>query len=100
MKPNHVTFFTKPDCTLCNGAMYVVERVRAELPFELESVDITAPGNERWYENYKNDIPVVHLNGEEIFRHRVDERKLRALLSNHGSSPHARHSQSTGGSMV
>lgn len=61
----------------------MVERVRARLPFELESVDITSAGNERWFESYKNHIPVVHLNGEEIFRHRVDERKLRVLLSGH-----------------
>lgn len=78
---NRVTFFTKPECTLCDGAMYVVERVRRNIPFELDSVDITAPGNEHWQANYKNDIPVVHLNGREIFRHRVDERKLRTLLS-------------------
>ena len=77
---NRITFFTKPDCSLCNSALYVIERVRAKLLFDLESVDITTPGNERWLERYKNDIPVVHLNGEEIFRHHVDERKLRALL--------------------
>ena len=80
MAMNRITFFTKPDCSLCSSALYVIERVRAKLPFDLESVDITTPGNERWLESYKNDIPVVHLNGEEIFRHHVDERKLRAFL--------------------
>ena len=78
---NRVTFFTKPDCTLCKGALFVIEKVRRQLGFELESVDISAPGQEAWFEAYKHDIPVVHLNGTEIFRHRVDEAKLRALLA-------------------
>ena len=68
-----VTFFTKPDCTLCRGALFVIERVRRRLPFELEVCDISAVGNERWHEAYKHDIPVVHIDGQEVFRHRVDE---------------------------
>ena len=33
-----VTFFTKPECTLCRGALFVIERVRQRLPFDLEIV--------------------------------------------------------------
>ena len=83
---NRITFFTKADCTLCDAAMYVLKRVRAAMPFELEEVDITASGNERWFEAYAHHIPVVHLNGEEIFRHHVDEGRLREFLSQGG--PH------------
>lgn len=76
-----VTFFTKPECTLCRSALYVVERVRTRLPFDLETVDISEPGQAKWRALYQNDIPVVHLDGREIFRHRVDERRLRELLA-------------------
>ncbi len=86
---SRVTFFTKPDCSLCQSALYVVERVRSKIPFDLNTVDISAAGNEKWFELYRNDIPVVHLDGIEIFRHRVDERRLReALLPS--ISPHRR----------
>ncbi len=81
---NRITFFTKPDCTLCNSARFVVERVRRQRPFHMEIVDITGPGNEKWFEAYRNDIPVVHLNGHEIFRHSVHERHLRDLLGGTG----------------
>ena len=77
---NRVTLYTRADCKLCNGAMYVIKRVRRGIPFELDYVDIAAAGNEHWLQAYGNDIPVVHLNGTEIFRHRVDERRLRELL--------------------
>jgi len=75
-----VTFFTRPECTLCHAALFVIQRVRSRSAFELEIVDISAAGNERWQEAYKHDIPVVHIDGEEVFRHRVDERRFAALL--------------------
>ncbi len=78
---NRITFFTKPDCSLCRSALYVIKRVRARTPFELDCVDISAPGNEKWFEAYHSDIPVVHLNGREIFRQRIDEHRFRTLLS-------------------
>jgi glutaredoxin len=77
---NRITFFTKPDCPLCHSALYVVERVRRGMPFELEIVNISACGNEKWLDAYREHIPVVHLDGEEVFRHGVDERELKELL--------------------
>ena len=77
----HVTFFTKTECGLCRSALFVIERVRRERPFELEIVDITAPGRETWLELYREHIPVVHLNGREIFRHRVADGRFRELLA-------------------
>lgn len=75
-----LTFFTKPDCSLCDGALYVVERVRRRQPFDLEIVDISASGNEKWLSAYGDHIPVIHLDGMEVFRHGVSERRLQALL--------------------
>jgi hypothetical protein len=76
-----ITFFAKPECSLCDAAWYVIDRVRRQIAFEVERVDITAVGCETWLAAYCHDIPVVHLDGVEIFRHRVDERRLRELLS-------------------
>ena len=81
---NRITFFTKPDCLLCRSALYVIERVRTQIPFDLETVDISAEGKAKWFDAYREHIPVAHLNGEEIFRHHVDEGALRALLRRHG----------------
>ena len=78
--PPRVTFFTRPECNLCDAAWFVVAKVCAELNAPLERVDISAPGNERWLTLYQHHIPVVHRNGVEIARHRVEERALRRLL--------------------
>lgn len=81
---NRVTLFTKSECSLCNGALFELERVRSRFDFELELVDITAAGQESWFAAYQHDIPVVHLNGKEVFRHRVNGPQLRALLESSG----------------
>ncbi|MBI4716861.1 MAG: glutaredoxin family protein [Planctomycetes bacterium] len=82
-----MTFFTKPDCGLCRAALYVVERVRRAVRFELRIVDISAAGEEAWRAAYHDHIPVVHLNGREVFRHRVEEAELRRLVA--GEAPAA-----------
>jgi hypothetical protein len=48
--------------------------------FELDTIDISAPGNDQWSEAYHDTIPVIHLNGKEIFRGGVSEQRLRSLL--------------------
>jgi len=30
-------------------------------------VDITDPGNEKWWDKYKYDIPVLHVQGRYFF---------------------------------
>ncbi|MFQ5492216.1 MAG: glutaredoxin family protein [Phycisphaerae bacterium] len=78
---NRITFFTRPDCQLCDAALFVIRKVAASQGgVELRVVDIDQPGDRRWADEYNEHVPVVHLNGREIFRHRVDETVLRRLL--------------------
>ena len=43
-------------------------------------MDITLPENSTWYERYKFDIPVFHLNGKFLMMHRVNISKLEKQL--------------------
>jgi glutaredoxin len=70
--------YTKPNCSLCDEALEEVEAARQLIPFQLEQVDIL--NNLALYEKYKHDIPVLCLNGEEIFRHRVLREELMEKL--------------------
>jgi glutaredoxin len=73
-----VTLYGKPGCHLCADARAALERVRAERPFELEEVDISLdPGLHR---RYGERIPVLALDGEELFDYVVDEAVLRKRL--------------------
>jgi hypothetical protein len=73
-----VTFYGKPGCHLCDHARAAVERVRAELPFELEEVDISL--DPVLHRRYGERIPVLAVEGEELFDYEVDEAVLRERL--------------------
>ena len=50
------------------------------LQFELETVAIDAPGNEEWLRRYQYDIPVLHIDGKYLMKHKVQEDILRQSL--------------------
>ena len=59
---------------------------------EVVKVDITAPENGRWLQAYQYDIPVVHLDGRRIMKHRVDPARLAELLDGAPAAATARPS--------
>ncbi len=74
-----ITLYTKAGCHLCERAERVILNVQAELSFQLERRDISQ--DDALWECYRFDIPVIAIDGEERFRHRVSEPELRAALS-------------------
>lgn len=48
--------------------------------FVLQQVDISRPENRVWSDRYRWDIPVFHLNGQFVMKHRVDVDLLERLL--------------------
>jgi glutaredoxin len=74
-----VTLYKKPDCCLCDEALEVIERVRREHDFTLEKVDISS--DPALLDHHAERIPVVLVDGEEVFVYRVDEQALRRLVA-------------------
>ena len=66
-----MTLYGKPGCHLCDDARAAVERVRAERPFELREVDVTL--DPALHSDYGERIPVLELDGVELFEFHVDE---------------------------
>jgi glutaredoxin len=74
-----VTLYGRPGCHLCDEARETLLRVRSEAPFELLEIDIER--DDVLFKRYVERIPVVCLNGEELFEFHVDEAALRHRLS-------------------
>jgi glutaredoxin len=74
-----VTLYGRPGCHLCDDARVALERVRARHPFTLCEVDIEE--DEDLLRRYLERIPVVALDGEELFDYHVDERALSSRLA-------------------
>ena len=82
-----VTLYGRPGCHLCDEARAVLERVRATHPFTLAEVDIEA--DDELFKRYLERIPVVALDGAELFELFVDEEALRTKLGGPpGDIPH------------
>lgn len=73
-----LTVYSKPDCHLCVDAMTTLERLRAELDFELVERDITL--DEELHRAYFERIPVIELDGEELCEYFVHEPLVRERL--------------------
>jgi glutaredoxin len=73
-----VTLYGRPGCHLCDDARAALQRVRAQHPFRLEEIDIEA--DDELFRRYVERIPVVALDGEELFELFVDEQALARSL--------------------
>ena len=73
-----VTLYSQPGCHLCDDARVVLERVRSRIPFELRERDINE--DEILLRSHLERIPVIELDGEELFEYFVDEAALAARL--------------------
>ena len=69
-----VTLYGRAGCHLCDDARAALERVRARHPFRLDEIDIES--DDALFKRYLERIPVVAVDGEELFAFFVDEEAL------------------------
>jgi glutaredoxin len=74
-----ITLLGRPGCHLCDEARAVLQRLRSEWPFVLEEVDIEA--DDELLRAHLERIPVVALDGRELYHFHVDEGDLRERLA-------------------
>lgn len=75
-----VTLYTRANCPLCEKAKAAIHASGVQA--ELNEVDIDQDPALR--ELYTNDVPVIHVDGKEAFRHSVDPAAFAAYVA-HGS---------------
>lgn len=73
-----VEIYSKSDCSLCEQALAVVERVRARRPFTLTVVDVRT--DPVLWERHRYEVPVVLVEGVPRLRLRIYESQLERAL--------------------
>ena len=73
-----ITLYTRAGCHLCEEAERVLRAEQAARPFRLELVDIDR--DPELVRRYGVRVPVVALDGEELFEYEVPPDLLRAWL--------------------
>ncbi|HTV49067.1 MAG TPA: glutaredoxin family protein [Phycisphaerae bacterium] len=77
---HQLTLMVKPNCPACDAARRVIELVVVPRGTAIvEEVDITE--DPELLEKYKDDVPVILLDGQEKFRKAVDPDKLARLFN-------------------
>jgi len=73
-----VEIYGKADCSLCEEAKALLQRLQKELPFELAEVDISLdPALEA---RYRTEVPVVLVNGRKALKLRFSEKDARRKI--------------------
>jgi 4a-hydroxytetrahydrobiopterin dehydratase len=75
-----VILFTRKNCPLCDKAKSSIRAAMSlhRLPIELREVDID--GDPELKARYTDDVPVIHVDGVEAFRHQVTPEELTAYV--------------------
>jgi glutaredoxin len=73
-----VVLYARPGCHLCDDARTVIEAARAEVAFVFEEVDIES--DDALVRDYGLRIPVVAVDGDELFEISVDATALLAAV--------------------
>jgi hypothetical protein len=68
------------DSTLCDKVKDVLLEMRESLPHTLDQVDITDDCHTDWFDKYKYDIPVLHLNGQYWIKHKLVADEVRTAF--------------------
>jgi glutaredoxin len=74
-----VILYSKPDCPLCDEARAALGRVRERTAFQLDEVDIST--DSELEVRLRERIPVVAVDGFELFEFHVDEQELERHLA-------------------
>lgn len=73
--PLQLQFYTKSDCPLCDKAKIELNKVETKLPFiSIEEIDITK--NIGLFSKYKLLIPILEMDGKQLFTHHINSGKV------------------------
>ena len=79
MRKAHVIVYSRPGCHLCDEAKTAIENSNCRERFTLEEINIES--DDELLKKYKYDIPVITIDGEEAFKHRVDPQEFKKRVS-------------------
>ena len=85
MSKVQVILYTRPGCHLCDEARRAIEASGCDGAYDLTEVNIES--SEQLLDEYRNDIPVIVIDGEEAFRHKVNAEEFRKICQGHVMKP-------------
>ena len=83
--PVEVLFYGRPDCHLCEEVREEIDRLTEQHGWNLNLREVDIESDDELFKRYLERIPVVAVDGEELFEFFVDEgvleRRVRGTVS-------------------
>jgi glutaredoxin len=73
-----VTLYSKPGCHLCEEMKAEISKANCAGLYELQEINIESDAE--LFARYRNDIPVLSINGVEVFKYRLSSADFRDCL--------------------
>lgn len=67
-----IVLYSKPGCCLCDEVKAQLAKLRNSVPFDWREVNILEDPQD--FEQFKEEIPVVFINGRKAFKFHLDEK--------------------------
>lgn len=83
-----ITVYTRKNCKLCQEAISKIKNLNIQFDFDLILIDIDNLGKAKG--EYLDKIPLIYINGQEVFRYHLDDGKLLQILMNKPLNPSTR----------
>ena len=74
-----VVVYSKPDCCLCDEVKSLLRKLAASHRFAWREINIL--DDPEIYEKFKDEIPVIFIDGRRAFKYRIDEKEFVRRLS-------------------
>ena len=78
-QPAKIILYSKPGCHLCEEMKAEMAKANCASLYRMEEINIET--DEQLSARYRNDIPVLEINGIEAFRHRLTAGEFKAYLA-------------------
>ncbi|HYJ16889.1 MAG TPA: glutaredoxin family protein [Candidatus Limnocylindria bacterium] len=73
-----LTLYSRKDCCLCDAMKAVIDKVAANLPLEIDEIDIDGSSETR--EKFADQVPLLFIDGRKAFKYRVTAKQLAKKL--------------------
>ena len=87
---HHVILYTRPGCHLCGEAKQAMRSANCANEYTLEEINIES--DSQLLHQYGYDVPVIKIDGREVFRHRLSPENFKAALQDARQMLASRHS--------
>ena len=77
----NVVIYSRPGCHLCDEAKQIITAVGRADEYTLDEINIESDPD--LINRYQNDIPVITINGIEMFRHRLTVEQFKSAIARH-----------------